>query len=677
MSDQPAPESAVTSAAPEPAPAPAPKPAAKKATNKGIKAGWAGIIITLSLLWAIILVLNLIPQLRGDYGWRWPYAVPHDVARVWPFATSLGLYLLGARWFLRKARARSLTVWAMLGSVALTLTGLYAAYDPFYQLYSITIGVVAGGWHYAASHIADLGATLRIWPAYMAEAAHTVSSHLGIAPPGAVVAYATANKFFAYVPSLANALGRPLRALQCHQFALLNYTNAEFASVWLGILTPLWASLAILPIYYFGRRIYGDLAARWSIIWWPLVPGFLMFTPTPYTLYPLFSVIIIGLTIEGLRHDRPVWLWLAGLITSAMTFLTFAFSPLLLMAGLLALGIYWTQSPKLSWHWPFRMGLWFGAGLATVWVVYYALTGVTIWAIFQQARVAHLALGRPYWPWLILHLNDVFMFTGWPLSLLAGLGLWRALRSVRTNRSLAIGDLLIGSMFIALIAIDLAGVLRGETGRILLFLSPFILFAAADTFATSANATRVGWSITLAQAVMAFVMVLFLRVISSEFYTPPPAAPPTVQPPTDTGFPSGAVFANALQLESFAGHVATHPDATGRPQRVLELWLDWQSTGQVDVPYYLSLIPVAPGGQAAPAAELKQPFDGAYPTTCWLPSSGPIQVQVEVPLFSAQPQGDWWVSLALIDGQTGNKAAVGLPNGLSDDQVGLGPFTSQ
>jgi hypothetical protein len=50
-----------------------------------------------------------------------------------------------------------------------------------------------------------------------------------------------------------------------------------------------------------------------------------------------------------------------------------------------------------------------------------------------------------------------------------------------------------------------------------------------------------------------------------------------------------------------------------------------------------------------------------------------MQERIEVPLFNEE-NGDWWISLSLIDGQTGQTLSVVNPDGSSDHQVGLGPF---
>ena len=106
---------------------------------------------------------------------------------------------------------------------------------------------------------------------------------------------------------------------------------------------------------------------------------------------------------------------------------------------------------------------------------------------------------------------------------------------------------------------------------------------------------------------------------------------------------------------------------------MLNLWLECEPVRQMDIPYYLALIPVAPDGQAAPAATLLQPFQQSYPTTCWKPSDGGMRDHVEVPLFKAE-EGDWWTSLSLVDGQTGQTLSVLNPDRTNDHQVGLGPF---
>jgi hypothetical protein len=287
---------------------------------------------------------------------------------------------------------------------------------------------------------------------------------------------------------------------------------------------------------------------------------------------------------------------------------------------------------------------------------------------------AHLALDRPYWPWLFLHVYDYGMFTGWPLVILAGLGMWRVWVKVRLRQPLSDGDVLAIAVLATLFAIDLSGAMRGESGRILLFLTPFVLPLAASVLMTERSGGS-DWIITAGQVVTALVMIAFLRVMGSEFKELPPAAPPAVaQTLPAAKLPSGAVFGDAFHLMAFSGAIKGQPDSNGQGQSTLVLWLEWESSQQVDRPQVLSLTPITPDGRTAGDAVLRQPLDGGYQTTCWLPRSGLIRDRMKISFPEPSQEGSWWVSLSMADMETGEKMKVVGPNGERDDQVRLGPF---
>jgi hypothetical protein len=260
--------------------------------------------------------------------------------------------------------------------------------------------------------------------------------------------------------------------------------------------------------------------------------------------------------------------------------------------------------------------------------------------------------------------------------LLAGLGIWKIWRKWRGNEPLKTSDLFVLAATFAFIILILSGTLRGETGRILLYISPFLILVAALSLVNKAVPTtnRTALWLTLTQAALIVIMAAFLRVGGSAFNIHPPLQPPVLVQEPSTAVPNGATFAQALHLKSFAGQIEHIPDQNGENRPAITLWLQWDSSGQVDIPYWLGLIPVAPDGDAAMAATLVRPFDGAIPATCWLPRAGSFWQQVHAPLFRDDPSGDWWVSLSLIDVETGQKAAVLAPDGSLNDQVGLGPF---
>jgi hypothetical protein len=642
--------------------------------SKISRSSW--FIAAACLIWAFILAIDVVPQLRGDYGWRWPYAEPENYARLLPLIITLVIYSsLG--WKLQQlSRPYWLILWSVIGGVALTIAALYVTTDrPRYELYTRTISGLTAGWHYAAADIDDRGGTAEVledWPEFMASYQY-FSSHMTTSPPGMPLTYYGANQLLNDLPAISDRLGPPLRAEQCHDYRFIGYTNAELSSAWLGILTPLWGSLIALPLYWLGRRFFSERAARWSVLWWPLVPAFLMFTPTPNTLYPCLTLIVIVLLAKGVLDKKLGWVLAGGLGAGLLTFLHFTLLPILFFAGIFTLGIFFShrKSENLRSYWPFLMGAWFGLGLIAFWGGFYILSGVTIFDIMDQALNEHLTLDRPYFPWLFLHLNDFFTFTGWPLTLSAGIGLWRLLNQRHEGiRSITPGGILGISAIITLLALDLSGTQRGESGRIWLFLSPLVALLASSLLTEGQEFS--GRLMTVVQAAMVVVMVGFLRVIGSGLTEPPITPPALVEESPNPTIPNGARLADTVNLVSFAGHIEMLPDDTGELQPTLIIWLNWRSQGQLEKPYYLSFIPVSPQNQATPAT-LLQPFDEKFPTTCWLPKSGEIHDRLEVPLYTDNPEGDWWVSLSLMD-RTGTPLPVVMPDGTHDQQIGLGPF---
>ncbi len=632
-------------------------------------------IIGLSLFWAVLIAFNIVPVLRGSHGWRWPFEPVLALPRIAPVILGMVVYVPVALWLRQKRSAAGLLLWAILGSIGLPLAAAYVREDVLYRLFTVTVSGMAGGWHMAAARITDLVETLRNWPAFMTDA-NQFSSHTAISPPGIVIVYYAASSLFARFPPLADALAAPLRFLQCHNIPLMTYTNAQLASAWLGMLTPVWGSLTIVALHRLGQRVFGVQAVRWAVIWWPLVPSFLLFSPLPHTFYPLPALIAVDLLLIGLSRNRPVPMVAAGLLVSALTFLTFAFAPLVLLAGLLTLGIYRQNTKakvtRLPWHWPFQMGLWFGLGFSSLWLLFLVLTGVGPWDIWRAASPVHVALIRPYWPWIVLHLNDFFMFTGWPVVLLAGVAVWRSARKFSRRETPRLRDVVVLAAALTVFLVDISGVMRGETGRILLYLAPLVALMAARALDGSPTS---GQALTVVQGLVTLVVTICLHVLASEL-TPPTATPPAQVTSAGAGLsdlPSGVLFGDKVRLRDFAGQIAVAPQALGEAQGTLSLWLKWSPRQQMDVPYYLALIPVAPDGEAAASATLLQPFQQLYPTTCWRPADDGMRDRVEVPLFKAAA-GDWWVSLALIDGQTGQTLGVFTPDGARDHQVGIGPF---
>jgi hypothetical protein len=633
-------------------------------------------ITLLSLIWAVIFALDLAPVLRGGPDWEWNFKPILDRYRLTPLLLGLTLYAPLGLWLRTRRSAGGLLVWSLLGGIGLTLAAVHLRGDILYRLYTITVSGRAAGWHMAAAHIENAAATLSDWPQFMA-ASLAYSPHINHSPPGIVLLYFAASHLLDKVPALAESLAQPVRWLLCQYIA--GYTSGQYASAWLGMLMPLWGGLTVLPLYALGRRVYGEEAGRWGALWWPLVPGYLMFSPLPNTFYALPSLVAIGMLWKGLTENRMVWIAAAGLLMSVLTFLTFTFTPLVLFAGLLALGAYWLKTRGQSgsiprWHWPFKVGLFFGIGLGIVWLVSYVTTGLSFWNLWQSAQQTQIDIAqiRAYGPWIVLDLNDLFMFTGWPLVLLAIIAIWYAVRNPKSRDTASEGAVMTVAAILTLVIIDLYGTPRGEWGRIMVFMSPWLLLAAASQLG---RAPRAGWPITAAQGVVACVMVMCLQVLAPEFRGRAAPVPPVVNLPAssqevDAG---AATFGGSVRLEAVSGKIETQVDANGTQQSALFLWLTWDTLQPMNAPYAYLVQAVSPNGTPSGDATAVAPFTDAYPMTCWKPADGPLIDRIRVPIGQGNTD-EVSVSLAVADPGTGEPLRVVDAAGRVSDRITLGPF---
>ena len=605
-----------------------------------IIAGVTGV----SLLVAALLLVDLIPFLRGGFGWQWPY-IPMPVARVLPLMAVVLVYGAGA-WLLLR-RARGILLWSLAGAVALPLAALLIRSDSIvYELFARTASGSTTGPHLAAATI-DWGNWLN-WPQTVAPFEGR-SGHIVLSGPGLPLWYATLNTLFDALPSVADPLHRALVPLQCRNYDLLAYTPAQWASAWFGMLMPVWAALAVFPLFSVAKQLAGEASARLAVSWWPLVPALVLFAPTWNTVYPLLSLVAFWLLLRGLKQEwGAVWLVLAGLLSGLLTFANFSLVPLLALFGFYTLIHDLWLAGRRWWH-PVLAGLWFGAGLAVIWLIYGLASGLTPLDLLSFAMANHLILERPYLPWLWLHLWEWALFAGLPL---VGLWLFRAAKLKPLALALAL----------TMLVLLLSGTARGETGRVWLFFAPFVLVAAAEGLAAYAGNTRRLWlALSAGQVALLLVIAATWDVINAPDMSPPPEAPGAVA----ASRPAGAQFGNAFRLASWDAEVSAE---------AVRLFLNWEVQQAVTTPYWFAGLLVAPDGTLPQAPLVWQALDTRYPTTCWQPGEMVGDV-IDLPLPDDPTSGEWWVSLSVFADKADpeDRLRVQLPDGEADNQVGLGP----
>lgn len=613
------------------------------------------LLVAVCAALAAILALDLIPFLRGGevFHWQWPYE-PVGIGRALAMAAGVAAYVVGAAWLIRSERAQALVAWAVAGVIALSLLATWVrAGNPLHEIYYRTVSLTATGPYTAAGLIDWSGEAWRDWPAVMVDY-RELSQHVALSPPGLPVVYAGAGWLFEQVPPVAEAVQRAMVPLQCDNTTLLQFSAGEWSAASVGLLMPVWAALTVLPLAAVARRLRLD-ALRLAPLW-ALVPAVIMFAGSWNTAYPALSVVAFWLLLRGYAAQRGAGWWIgAGVLSGLLTFANFSMAPVLLLFGLYALLRHWLNERQARPAWfPVRIGVWFALGLALPWALFWLLTGSAPDEMLRVAFDRHLALDRPYGPWLWLHAWEWALLGGLPIVTLGLMALARWRRGE---------DVLPLAVFGTLALLLLSGTARGETGRVWLFLTPFALLSAGQWIARQRDPAARVWAwrgLWAAQIVLLVALVSAWLVMGAPDITPHPETPPLL-PATAA---ADAHFEPGFRLVGWSAE--TERDA-------IVLRLNWRSERQMTTPYFFAALPVSPDG-ATGQAVVWQPHDTRYPTTCWRPGET-LTDSVRVPLPEAAPGGDWYISLqafADVDRPMETVPAQ-FPDGSQDRQVGLGP----
>ncbi len=621
----------------------------------------------LTIAFCVSLTTNLLPWLRGDVPWLqpderwvWPYSLPRWGWLI-PCALGLAIYVLGAIHLLDRAEGSTrypirLILWSFGSAALIALLLLTLEGRPLYLLFTRSASTVTGGYQYASAMIGNLGDALRDWSGFVKRFRAETLIYGGVAldPPGLTALYYGAGRLMGGLPVVSEPLGAIVRPLECQNLHMMAWSDAQMASAWLQMAMPLWAGLAVAPLYRLGVMIFNPRVARWAVALWPLVPGISLFTPRFNVFYPLITLVMLIVLWRGLQRRRLWLVGLAGFIVSVATFLNLSLVPLGLLAGLIICG-YARQKPARF----VPNVIVFGLGCASVWLIYGALSGVSVIDIVALGLGTHLqntSLKRPYGPWLILHPYDMFLFVGLPIVVLS-IGALRRLRLLSDQTRI-----FIVASWLTLIFLTLSGTARGETGRVWLFFAPIWILLAADALQRFSRRERAG--VVIMQALCVLSMAAVLRVHFTALTVPPTTATAD-QPaafPIDTRFVRGS---DAVTLVGFSFDQPT--------PNVLALHLHWRADSPVRKPYVLSMVTVPPDKSYRDSLNWN-PLNWNYPPSCWQPGQEFVDT-VNIPLEVAgkvQP-GGWLFSVAISDVFTREPMTITTPSGQQDTQVGLGP----
>ncbi|NPV68448.1 MAG: hypothetical protein HPY64_14995 [Anaerolineae bacterium] len=622
------------------------------------------VIIEVTALLLFFILTDISPYVRGGFGWRWPFA-PVPLGKALALFGVLGAYAGGAYVLVHRVRQTApVLAWAFLGAVLIPGAVIGLRHDDvIFELLSRTLSSLTTGPHHAAAELDWSTDPLRRWPAVMASFVGR-NNHMSTSPPGAILFYAMLNALFRELPGVAGQLQQALLPYFCDNPMLLQYAPEEWASALFGTLMPLWAALAVFPLYSSTRRLSTPEQGRWAAIWWPLVPAVSLFAASPNTFYPLLTLLAFDLITRWCCSEHGAYRFgLAGLITGLGTFAYAAFAPVPVMLGLY---VVLDLVRKYGWNLlrVLRAGLplaaWLVAGFGLPWLIFWLASDLTPLDILAASMTQHIPLERPYLPWVWLHLQDWVLFTGVPL-----IALWLAgtFHPAKEPEARAIGNVGL-VMLIAILIIDLSGISRGETGRVWLLYTPFVLIAAADGLHRLAGERRqaAAWGVIAACQVALLVAPAAMWDTMISDLGPPPTPPGSLQATQ----PADAHFGDLFTLTGW--------DATAEDGAIV-LRLDWQAARRTTTPYTFSATLVGPDGIPTPEVITWQPLDARYPTTCWAPGEQ-VGDAIRLPLPEDAAPGEWRIRLtAFADDTPEEPLPVTTADGRQAAELELGPVT--
>lgn len=423
-----------------------------------------GVFLTLlcGALFSLAIVAE-VPHVNGPAYWAWPYRRLDFGRALELFAAPLLVYgYLAQRWGSQRAITQSEARRLLFGLVACSLLAMGAGLYMRPKALSFTVTFVqhpgATGYFTDALKIDRLTDFLRDYHA-LQRAPHSVTH-----PPGPVLFW-----------------------WLCIRLA------GDTQGVLLGTaLLALGASLGSLPLYAFGKLWTEERWLRLAPCFlWVLLPGLIANLPELDQVYPILSMLSLlsfHRALQGsVRASIVLGLWLFAITFTAYNLLTIGAAMLALVA-----------LRSRDWR---RLGRPLGYALGTCLALNALLwltTGYDPVKTFLHALEAQkgvsLELARPYAPALFWALYDFLLAAGMQVLPLLALHL----RERAPERRLT------ALFLLAILVIDVSGLLPCETARIWLFLQPLILVPAGLQLARFRAAER-GWVLAM-QALIVMVM---------------------------------------------------------------------------------------------------------------------------------------------------------------------------
>ena len=388
--------------------------------------------------------------------------------------------------------------------------------DPVIYSGAVIASPVATTYFSVAVGEKDLGRLLRDYPRAMLQLPHHARTH----PPGPIIFFRAVSWLIERVAPVREGVEAALVLLTGHSaesvargfnsafagysgvlrgyradFELWHTPGDALAAILSGWLLSLCGALSLLPIWALTRLRYGDHAAWWAAALFAFVPSLALFGIEIDQLLLLLSALTVYLAYAGWVRQQPLLSAAAGLVFVGAVLVSFgalALAPFLAIWG--ALGLARDRSARRAARaLAFCGSALAGAGAGVL--AFLLLTGCSLLTLISTGLSAHrtgLAFPRSYWQWVLFDPVEFAAFLGAPLAI------WALLAVFSKSEGGSATDNLLMAWLLSFLALDLSGVVRGEVGRIWLFLMFPPVIGAAGFLDRRVRLPRAGFALLLA-----------------------------------------------------------------------------------------------------------------------------------------------------------------------------------
>jgi hypothetical protein len=323
------------------------------------------------------------------------------------------------------------------------------------------------------------------WIATYADQMRTLPYHARTHPPGFVLLFVALRRIcewgLPHPPPVLSTIAESYRVFG------IGPTSTDAAAAIAGaFLFALIGALSLLPVYLLGRRFVNADAALCAVLLVAAMPSLLLFGASSDEIVLTLAVLVIWAGYAA-WHDRchaersegfflswhsTLRALLTGLVLAIALFFTLG---MLILAAWLAvwtiIGIARAHDRPSALRHALLVAAAAAVGFIGFYLVLYLGLGYHPIAVAREGLLAHRGVStveaaRSYWEWLVMDPVELIVFAGLPL-VVAAVWSWRG---TAKDPSLARLRTFLLAWMIALVLLDLSGTVRGEVGRIWLFL---------------------------------------------------------------------------------------------------------------------------------------------------------------------------------------------------------------